>query len=332
MLLLVVTLACILLSAILWPVTPPSYGDGVWPDTYEEWLYDYLYNSTRLGYDPSVWGGFLIETDNPAALVNTDPSNLTVPVFVTKALKLDDSNILAIIGRFFPGSNVSRMIFNRDIDVDGNVIAVSIRFGTASFNINRDWWFRYGDGTSGLMGNIFSSDQSAMDHAIAWLKAHNAWPDDATRMSISRPPGGRGVPTYTFIVHRCLMGFNFDVVEQGGSIILTFEAATGKVISLDYCWPDLEIPFVVSDLPTVEEVISYHHLESDPERQIFTWHSDNVTYHRACAFWDLYITHSTPIFIYLPYWQITLNCPAWPHTSDGIYGAIFPDTALVLSP
>ena len=65
-LLLVVTLACILLSAILWPVTPPSYGDGVWPDTYEEWLYDYLYNSTRLGYDPSVWGGLLIETDNPA--------------------------------------------------------------------------------------------------------------------------------------------------------------------------------------------------------------------------------------------------------------------------
>ncbi len=72
-LLLILALASTLLAAMYWPWPEPrpSGGAAEWPETDQAWLYDYLYNATKLGYDRSEWGGRLIETDDPAALADT---------------------------------------------------------------------------------------------------------------------------------------------------------------------------------------------------------------------------------------------------------------------
>ena len=64
-----------LISAMFWPAreSRPERTPALESMTFEEWLYDYYYSASRLGYDRDKWGGHVIYTDDPATIVNQSP-------------------------------------------------------------------------------------------------------------------------------------------------------------------------------------------------------------------------------------------------------------------
>jgi hypothetical protein len=126
------------------------------------------------------------------------------------------------------------------------------------------------------------------------------------------------------------LGFDFERGDLGSWINLQFEAATGRVFELHHCWPELEVPFVVTALPSVEEVQSFHQMGSNPARNITSSHSDNVTYRRASMYYEMGIEETAPVRFYLPYWNLLQYAPGWWSSISGQFGVIFPDKELFI--
>lgn len=317
----------ILTSAMFW--TEQETGQdatvGLHPLTLEGWLYDYYYNATDMGYDRDEWGGKVIWTEDPASLVNPDPDNLTVPVFVYIPLELTAGNIDAIIGRFFPGVNTSSLYIRPRLSEDGTVVSVGVSDGNKGLTIHRDGLIEYREDYLPIHVDVFRTNESAKEHAIEWLKAHDIWPSDIESISARLYPtwGDNDAIVYLVEASRRDLVPGFDFAP--GRLTLCFEANTGKVFDLDLNWPDIDVPFVVTDLPPVDLTLERFGLseasKTDPKFHV----SGFLEYGQARVIRDRGLSDTAPIYFYIPYRFIGSSEP---FGTSGEYGVIFPEEHL----
>jgi hypothetical protein len=308
-----------LITAMFWTestVTPR-------PTTLEGWLYDYYYNATRLGYDRGDWGGRVIRTDDPEALINLDPANLTVPVFVRIPTELTDDYLNPMIAKFFPSVEASSLIVRRDTSSDGTIIAVIVRGPNGRLEIDRDdGGVTYYEDRPSTPGVSLETNESAMRYAVDWLKAHGAWPSDAVSITLRRLShfSSTGEVLYSLTAARKVLGFAF--YEMVGRLCLDVDAATGRIDKFLYDWPQVSVPFVCTDLPPLSRVLDHFNLTGPYLNDETFSISENLTYHEASVIWEMGLDNTAPIYFYLPYRWIGY-CPGY--WSYGSYGAIFPE-------
>ncbi len=305
-------------------------GDGGRePSSYEEWLYDVYYNATRMGYDRSVWGGQVISDGDLESLIDATPGNLTVPVFVNVPHELTQDFVESIASRFFPEMDVDR--WEREVTRDEQEQVQSVEYRNMtdgrSFEIWQDGCIWFDARTDHATGDMFGSNESAREFAIQWLEDRNALPDDTGKVSLWRydiqyyP----GTVEYELRIERRVGPFDFNSGPRSNQIRLKFAAGTGQVLFFEHHWPDLEIAFLVTDLPDIDTVLVEHDLVDVPESNITVRFHEALFYDEASVIFDTGLKNSAEVYFFLPYRWMGLSYPMMP---GSLYGAIFPDAIM----
>ncbi len=304
-------------------------GDEGWePSTYEEWLYDEYYNATEMGYDRSVWGGRVISDGDLESLIDTTPGNLTVPVFVNVPHELTQDFVESTASRFFPEMDIDR--WKREVTRDEQEHVHSVEYRNValgrSFEVWQDGCIWYDSRTNHTTGDIFGSNESAREHAVQWLEDRDALPEDTGRISLWRYDIQHypGTVEYELSIGRRVGPFDFNSGPGSNQIRLKFAAGTGQVLFFEHHWPELEIAFLVTDLPDIDTVLVEHDLLDVPESNITVWFHESLFYDEAYVIFLTGLKNIAEVYFFLPYRLMGLSHPVmeWP---GGLYGAIFPD-------
>ena len=204
-------------------------------------------------------------------------------------------------------------------------MSVGVSDGQKGITIHRDGLIEYHEDYLPMHVDVFRTNESAKEHAIEWLKAHDIWPSDIESISARLYPywGDNDAIVYLVEASRKDLVPGFDFAP--GRLTLCFEANTGKVFDLDFYWPDMAVPFVVADLPPVERTLERFGLteasKTDPKFGV----SDYLSYERAWVFRDLGLRETAPLYFYLPYRAIPHSHP---YGTSAEYGVIFPEERL----
>jgi len=319
-----------LASAMFWTGSGPrpegTRDSG--PLTLEGWLYDYYYNATVMGYDRDEWGGKVIWTEDPAALVDPDPDNLTVPVFVYVPRELTAPYIDSLTAKFFPGVNSTSLRYYPSRYKDGVVTAVRVGDGRGTLEIQRDGNIEYRAEYLHVPIDVYRSNESAQEHATEWLEAHGLWPSDVGGVRITQAAHSYDETiAYVLTVARQDPFPGFDM--SFGRIELAFEANMGTVFDVDIYWPELTVPFVVTDLPPVNITLELFGLKQRAENDSTFFVSDMLTYRVARVIRQMGLRDTALVYFYLPYRSIGYG-QGYMNWTSGDYGVIFPEEAMYL--
>jgi len=306
--------------------TPSDETLALRPMTSEGWLYDYYYNATVMGYDRDEWGGKVIWTEDPASLVDSDLDNLTVPVFAYVPRELTAPYIDSLTARFFPGVNSTSLRYYPSKYKDRVVTAVRVGNGCRTLEIQRDGNIEYRAEYLHVPIDVFRSNESAEEHATEWLEAHGLWPSDVGGVRITQAANSyHETIAYVLTVGRQDPFPGFDM--SFGWIELAFEANMGTVFDVHIYWPDLTVPFVVTDLPPVERTLDLFGLEEKAATDSTFFVSDMLTYREARVIGQMGLRDTAPVYFFLPYRTIGYG-QGYMNWTCGEYGVIFPEEAL----
>ncbi|MCK5253742.1 MAG: hypothetical protein KAQ96_12370 [Thermoplasmata archaeon] len=307
-------------------------GDDGWePSTYEEWLYDEYYNATEMGYDRSVWGGRVISEGDLESLINATPGNLTVPVFVNVPHEFTRDFVESTASRFFPEMDIDQ--WEREVIRDDRDNVLSIEYRNValgrSFEVRQDGCIWYRSRTDHTTGDIFGSNVTAREHAIQWLEDRDALPEDTGRIGLWTYEGQHypGTVEYELSIGRRVGPFDFNSGPRSNQIRLKFAAGTGQVLFFEHHWPELEIAFLVTNLPDIDTVLAEHDLVAVPKNNITVWFNESLVYDETSVIFDTGLKNSAEVYFFLPYRWMGLSYRMW-ESLGSLYGAIFPDAII----
>ena len=309
-------------------------GDDGWePSTYEEWLYDEYYNATKMEYDRSVWGGRVISEGDLESLINATPGNLTVPVFVNVPHELTQDFTNSIVSRFFPKMDIERWEIGMKRDKQEKLRSVNYVHRNMTdyyvFNVRYDGRLQHITLSYHNKGDIFGSNESAREYALQWLEDRDALPDDTRNISISRWEkwGYPGTVEYELRIERRVGQFDFNSDLGNNYIRLSFAAGTGQVLFFNWHWPELEIAFLVTDLPDIDTVLAEHNLFDVPDRNITVCFQESFYYNEASVISKIGPKNRAEVYFFLPYRWMGFNY-TMVNIPFSLYGAIFPDAIM----
>ncbi len=290
-----------LIFASLKQPEPPGWE----PSTYEEWLYDGYYNASEIGYDTDVWGGRVIKEEDLEALINPDPNNLTLPVFAYDAVELTDDYINETIAQFFPEINMSSLEKTR-LFMDGNrLYYVELQNRECRIKLTGSGGFEYSSKLRLSSGDIMTND-SAVALAFEYLEDCGIVLDDVGHVDVHRHPYSTqpGVVVYTVKLQRYVHGFRTYPSGLCNQVYFRFEGSTMRIDEFEFHWPELTMPFVVTDLPTLEEIRDYHGIQDDPAMNISYGVWENITYYVPPNIQQNKYDCDSPVYFILPHWVI----------------------------
>ena len=118
--------------------------------------------------------------------------------------------------------------------------------------------------------------------------------------------------------------FDFNSGPGSNQIRLKFAAGTGRVLFFEHHWPELEIAFLVTDLPDIDTVLVEHDLVDVPESNITVWFHEALLYDDAYMVLLADLKNSVEVYFFLPYRWMGVSHPVM-ESQGSLYGAIFPD-------
>jgi hypothetical protein len=287
-----------LIFASLKQPEPPDWE----PSTYEEWLYDGFYNASEIGYDTDVWGGRVIKEGDFETLINQDSKNLTLPVFVYDAVKLTDDYINETVVQFFPDINMSSLEKTRLFKEGDRLYHVELQNSECRIKLTGSGGIDYTSKLKLSSGDIMTNE-SAVTLAFDYLAACGMVLDDIGYVDVSRHPYSTksGIVTYTVKLHRYVHGFRIYPSGLCNKVMIRFEGSTTRIDEFEFHWPELKMPFVVTDLPTTEDIMDYHGFHDNPALNISNSFRENVTYFVPNKIQQNQYDCITDLYFILPY-------------------------------
>ena len=159
---------------VLWP--EGDDGEGWTTQTYEEWLYDGYYNGSRFEYNRTIWGGEVVDTDDPWSVTNLDARNLTVPVMAYDALELTDRIVRLTVERFLPWLDYKGLIMTRDGPDAGRTWQVTLRADWVRVELDRRGRLEFTREMLVGPGDVIGSTGHFLANATEYLESCDALP------------------------------------------------------------------------------------------------------------------------------------------------------------
>lgn len=311
------------------------------PETYEEWLYDGYYNESRSQYNRSMWGGEVVDTDDPWSVSNTDPHDLTVPVMAYRATRLSDMTVRLTVERFLPWLEYEDLVMTRDGRGVDRTWQVTLRADGVHVELDRRGRLEFRRDMLVGPGDVIGSTDHFLDNVTEYLVDCDALPpeQEVKDLEVGRYPywndlKSRGHGRFLYVAKWSRQGNGYEIHsgEDVNTIEVRTEAGTGRMIFLSYHWPDLVTALAVTDLPPPETLMSHHGLENTNDPDVwYRWDKELVYYEPnfLLVSGDMYMVKAK-VFFFLPYRPVSMvyerpGSPGVYISEISHYGVIFPD-------
>ena len=229
---------------------------------YEETLYESLYNAEKLGYNPDQWGGKVLYPGEKDAGTSLELGGLVLPVYAYEDRELEDQYAFMMMAKYFPEvdcKNIYDTMYVQLLDSEG---CIAISNGTTEYRFYPDGHFTFsalrGYSQSGI--DQFESIESVKSFALDYLELHGGVPDDIAEITVSGGAPWKGVIHYTVKIQRGLEDLRTMPFSLTSVVELEIDGTKREVMSMYYGWRELTLAFYITDLPSPQEVLTYHHL------------------------------------------------------------------------
>jgi hypothetical protein len=293
----------------------------------ENLLYYYIYNPGKLDYSRFEWGGTVLHPGDKGARTSLDPDHLTLPVFAFDEVDLaNEVTVRERISAFYPEASMDGMTIANHLR-DGMLYSIFFKNATDSISIERTGAVEYCSNLtfSTLGDDIVGSNESARKIAFDYIAHHGGLPSDIGQVRIWHSRQENHVK-YGIEIERSIQGLPTEFDSHRARILVYIDGGTGRVMSMQYGWPEARLAFYVTHLPQPVSVVRYHGLDATPFKANDWDPLENLTYMEPDHVYFSLVTSLTGTIFMLPHWVAyeKEQLGFWPSATH-YCNAVFPD-------